>query len=134
MKKTLSFVALVGASVMMLTGCATTLTSEEVKAKNPAILYYPGEGESSFFDNNMEWGFINSDHQVIQLECTREFFGPTVCVDEAGTVLWEPKKSKSSRYGYLTVDGGERTRFRCTLNFEGFEEFDPNRFCYPRES
>jgi hypothetical protein len=133
MKKTLGLMALIGASAMLLTGCSP-MTAAEVESKTPAVIYYPTNGDNSAFNSDRQWGFVNSDHEVVKLTCTRDgFLSHTECVDEAGTVLWEPRKHKSTRSGYLTIDGGERTRFRCARNFENtFEGYNPSHLCYTR--
>jgi len=116
-----------------LTGCASTLTESETREITPALVRYPGPNPG-FLNIDPQWIFVNGDRQEVKLTCTDRgiFAGGTLCTDEAGTVAWEPKTTKYDRYGYLTLNGGERTKFRCTQRFEGFEELAPTHFCYQR--
>jgi hypothetical protein len=132
MKKKLGLVALIGASAFLLTGCVEPMPVSEVESKTPAVIFYPQESSSG----DREWAFVNDDHEIEPLTCEKDgFFASKKCTNEAGTILWEPRKHKSTRYGYLTVDGGERERFRCKQSFENaFGDYDPSHFCYKRGS
>ncbi len=132
MKRSLIAVgALALVALTALTGCSS-LSSAETHEITPAVVRYPGPNPG-FMNIDPQWLYIDGDRQQELLTCNDPGpFEATVCTSADGSVIWEPKKTKYSRHGYLTIDAGERTRFACTQRFEGFEEFDPTHFCYDR--